>query len=139
MQQAALHNPRSPLPRARRFSLGHFAAHVVLLALMLGLLGSGLAYFALLPWLSGTAGKWWLQATPGSGIFYVTTATAALIALALWVTAVYFLSKLAAPRHERDRFLSALPRGLRLAHPSLLVAAWLVLGATLLAWFLGGT
>jgi len=124
---------------ARRINLAHFAAHVLLLGLMLALLGSGLAYVALFPWLSGTVSTSWLQTTSSKGVFYIATGLAVLVAAALLATAVYFLSKLAAPRRERERFISALPWGLRLARPSLLAAAWLVLGAAFVAWCLGGT
>lgn len=123
---------------ARRVNLVHFAAHVLLLAAMLAVLGSFLAYFALSPWLTGVAGTSWLHTTSSQNLRYVATALAAAVAVALLVAAVYFLSRLAAPRREREKFLSALPRGLRLVRPSLLVAAWLVLGAALLAWRLGG-
>ena len=56
---------------ARRINLAHFAAHVLLLGLMLALLGSGLAYVALFPWLSGTVSTSWLQATSGDQLLRI--------------------------------------------------------------------
>lgn len=123
---------------ARKVSLAHFAAHVLLLALVLAALGSGLAYFALLPWISGTAGTAWDRTLSSRGVLFLVAGSAALVTVALWVTAVYFLSKLAAPSRERQRFLSALPRGLRRVRPRFLLAAWLVLAAAFVAWSLGG-
>ncbi len=125
--------------KARRVNLAHFASHVLLLALVLSALGSGLAYLTLVPWLSGTASERWLQASSSPVVFYAAMALATLVIAVLLVAAIYVLSRLAVPRRERERFLSALPRGLRLARPSVLVSAWLAIGAALVAWWLGGT
>ncbi|MEO8835161.1 MAG: hypothetical protein ABI364_00315 [Caldimonas sp.] len=127
--------------QARRIRLPHFVAHVLALATAPGLLGVGLLHSAL--------GMWSAQAlrTPlfavleesSQGAFYAVLLVLALCGTALSVLALYLLSRIAAPRRERQRFIAALPSVFRPGRPVLLVGAWVLCALAFAAWRVSGT
>ena len=125
---------------SREFGLLRLAAHILLLAFSLSALGAGMLYFSLRSWLSGIARTRFfvVESESSQALFYLSTVIPALLGVASLFTAIYFFSRLGAPHRERQRFALALPKALRPARTSLLIAIWVVC-ALVLVWSLGGT
>ncbi len=126
---------------ARRIRLPHFVAHVLALAAIPGLFGIGLLYCALRTWSAQALRTPLFAVQAGSNQvgFYAALILLGFLGGALSVMALYLLSRVAAPRRERHRFIAALPRALRPGRPSLLVGAWLLCALAFLAWRGTGT
>lgn len=139
--QAAFAPARGARSRAhsREVGLLRLAGHILLLASSLSALGAGMVYFSLRSWLSGVARTplFVLESASSQALFYLLTIIPAILGVASLLTAIYFFSRLAASHSERQRFAGALPKALRPARTSLLVAIWLVC-ALVLVWSLSG-
>jgi hypothetical protein len=139
--QAAFAQARGAESRAhsREIGLLRLAAHILLLAFSLSAFGAGMVYFSVRSWLSGVARTRFfvLDSSSSQAPFYLLTIIPALLGVAALFTAIYFFSRLGASHRERQRFARGLPKALRPARASLLIAIWLVCAAVLV-WSLSG-
>lgn len=125
---------------SREVGLLRLVAHILLLASSLSAFGAGTVYFSVRSWLSGVARTriFVLESASSPALFYLLTIVPAILGVASLFTAIYFFSRLAASHGERQRFALSLPKAMRPARASLLIAIWLVC-ALVLVWSLSGT
>lgn len=125
----------------RRINLPHFVAHVLVLVAASGMPGAGLIYLALRAWAAQAVRTPLvaIQAETSQAAFHAVLVLLILCGTALSVVALYLLSRIAAPRRQRQRFIAALPKMLRPGRPSLLLGAWLLCALAFMAWSAGGT